>query len=159
MQGKRAALALGTLAFAMLVQTGCERPRPPVNGIAGFELAKTTLADVQPRSLACNQGDNYTRCWIDARQSIMGRVPQIELDFAGKNDLLAEIKMEIPGCRLDELEAWFVDKLGNPTEKGKDRVIWAQKYMFLLIEVAGPARCHVTAVAPEDTERVERVKS
>lgn len=149
-------------AILAVVAGGCERPRAPVNGIGGFELARTTLAGVQPHSTQCmEQEGNVTRCWINARQAILGRTPQIELDFAGTGPdaLLAEIVLQVPGCDLDKLRAWFEDKLGKPSEERDQKVLWEQKFMVLSAEINGPSRCLITAVAPQDGERVERVKN
>jgi hypothetical protein len=159
---RRSSAELAALFVAIaILASGCERPRAPVNGIGGFELARTTLAGVQPHSTQClEQQNNVTRCWLNARQAIMGRIPQIELDFAGTapDSVLAEIVLQVPGCQLDQLTSWFEDKLGAPTARSEQKVLWEQKYMVLSAEINGPSRCLITAVAPVDEERVERVK-
>lgn len=150
----------GVCALLAVVVAGCERPRAPVNGLAGFKLAETTLASVQSKSLACHEGDDYTRCWVSSQQAILGQVPQIELDFAGKTPgaVLAEILMEVPGCQLGEIESWFADRLGKPAKKSERHLIWKKKYIFLRIDHLPPARCHIKAVSPSDSARVKKLE-
>lgn len=136
----------------------CERPKAPVNGIGGFELAKTTLGAVVGQATGrCFDSQGRTNCMIISRQTIAKRTPQIQLEFAGSepSSLLRRIFLDIPGCNLDEIRGWFEERLGAADNKSDKGALWRQKYIVLSMLMSGPARCTVTAVDPVDTTNVE----
>ncbi len=161
MSGKATAVVLGALTAA-LAAGGCERAKAPVNGLAGYELGKTTLASVEAQGDSrCFEKDGFVRCLVMRRRQVAGHTAQIELDFAGKTpqSVLAEIMLEIPGCRPDDLKSWFVERIGKATEDGEKNTVWSRKHIYLSLKVVGPARCQVVAVHPVDEERIERLKT
>lgn len=136
----------------------CERPKAPVNGIGGFELAKTTLGAVEDQATGrCFDSQGRTNCMIMSRQTIAKRVPQIQLEFAGSEPsaLLRRIFLDIPGCNLDDIRAWFEERMGGADHKSDKGALWRQKYIVLSMLMSGPSRCTVTAVDPVDTPKVE----
>ena len=155
-------IALGTgLWLALAVALGaCDRPKAPVNGIGGFVLAKTTLSTVARQGTAqCFDSGGHTNCLIIAQQSIAGRTPQMQLEFASNqpNAVLRRIIMDIPGCVLDETRAWFQERLGKPNRSDDAGALWQQKYMVMSLRVTGPSRCQVIAVDPVDEANVTQL--
>ena len=153
--------ALGiSLAFAWLA--GCERAKPLINGLAGFELGATTLAVVSGKALRCytNPQTSTERCFIRPATSIAGRVPDVQIDFDGKTlqSTVAEITLTIPGCRFDSLASWLEDKLGKASNVGQKRAYWAQKLICVAAEESSPARCQVTAVKADDKQRIAAIR-
>ena len=146
---------LATLPF------GCDRAQPPVNGLAGFELGKTMLADV-PSQARCylEPKRDIQRCIFLPATSIAGRSPEVQLDFDGKGPqaTVAEIILTIPGCRFDELTSWLGERIGKVSETGDKRAFWQRDQIFVAAEESGPARCYVTAVKPTDTARVASLR-
>lgn len=153
-----AGLSVVALGIALgLVLGACERPKAPVNGIGGFVLANTTLSSVARQSTAqCFDSSGHTSCLILAPQSIAGRTPQIQLEFASDQPsaVLRRIVLEIPGCTLDETRAWFEERLGKPDRSDDTGALWQQKYMVTSLRVTGPSRCQVIAVDPVDEANV-----
>ena len=149
---------LGILVSLSLVGlSGCERPRAPVNGIGGFELAKTTLGSVENQAIGrCFDSQERTNCIIMARQTIAKRTPQIQLEFAGTkaSSVLRRIFLDIPGCDLDETRTWFEERMGAPSNKSEKGALWRQKHIVLSLIAGGPARCSVTAADPVDDPNV-----
>lgn len=146
------------LVAALAALSACERPRAPVNGIGGFQLAKTQLGAVDNLSTArCFQSQDRMSCMILARQTIADRTPQIQLEFAGSlpTSLLRRILLEIPGCELGEVRSWFEERIGKANRADDASAIWQQKYMVLGLWVSSPGRCQVAAVDPVDEPNVE----
>jgi hypothetical protein len=154
------ALGIG-LGLALGIALGaCDRPKAPVNGIGGFVLAKTTLASVANQGAGqCFESSGHTSCLLLAQQSIAGRSPQIQLEFAGNQSdaVLRRILMEIPGCVLGETRAWFEERLGKPDRSDDAGALWQQTYMVTSVRVTGPSRCQVVAVDPVDEPNVTQL--
>ena len=149
--------AIAGLGVALCL-CACERPKAPVNGIGGYELAKTTLGSVEGKANGrCFDSQGRTNCMIIARSTIAKRTPQIQLEFAGTepNALLRRIFLDIPGCNLDEIREWFEERMGKASHKSEEGALWQQKYIVLSMLSSGPARCTVTAADPSDLPRVE----
>lgn len=153
--------AIVCLSLALCV-SACERPKAPVNGIGGFELAKTTLGAVENQATGrCFDSQGRTNCMIISRQTIAKRTPQIQLEFAGSEPsaLLRRIFLDIPGCNVDEIRSWFEDRIGKADHRSDKGALWRQKYIVLSMLLSGPARCTVTAVDPVDTPKVDLLLS
>ena len=150
------ALLLSLFAFV-----GCDRAAPPVNGLAGFELGKTMLAEI-PKEARCyvNPETNTQRCIVLPATSIAGRRPDVQLEFNGTapQSTVTEIILTIPGCRFGELTDWFVDKIGKAGEIAEKRAYWSRKHAFIAVFESSPARCEVTAVTPKNQERVAALR-
>lgn len=152
--------AVSLAVFCLCLFLGCERPKQPVNGLGGFELGKTTLAQVQGTARCIDRGQ-FMRCIVITSQSVAGLPTQIELDFSGKttDSQLVEILAEVAGCDVPKVTAWFAERAGKPTEIADKHAYWAQQYIFLSLKEIAPSRCHVIAVRPEDSERIARIKN
>lgn len=154
-------LALVIVGCWAVATAGCDRPKAPIHGIAGFAPGQTMLADI-PTQARCfvNPESDTQRCLLMPTTSIAGRRPDVQLEFDGKTpqSKVTEVILTIPGCRFDELVAWFDDKVGKASEAEARRAIWVQERIFIAAVESGPARCYVTAVAPGNKERVAALR-
>ncbi len=148
------------IGLSVAVIGACERPKAPVNGIGGFQLGKSKLSGLQGAASArCFDTKGKARCLILARQAIAGRTPQTQLEFAGNQpeSTLERIVMEIPGCNIGEVRAWFEKRLGDVSMESDKGVLWQQKYMVLSLYISGPSRCQVLAVEPSNESAIAEV--
>jgi len=116
----------------------CERPKPPVNGIAGFEVGRTRLGSVG--GIPTNAG-KFTRVYAGSVK-LAERTASVELLFNGAqtDSVLLEILLDIPGCRPELLDKDLVGRIGKPTEQADKNAFWALKYVFIAARVVGPAK-------------------
>ena len=151
------ALALG----GVVVATGCDRAKAPVNGLAGFSPGKTMLADI-PSEARCfvNPESDTQRCLLLPTTSIAGKRPNVQLEFDGKTpqSKVTEVILTVPGCRFDELVGWLDEKVAKATESTDKRAIWLEEQIFIAAEESGPARCEVAAVAPDNKARIAALR-
>ncbi len=151
-------LAVGAL---LALATGCDRAKPKINGLAGFELGETILADI-PSQARCfeNPKSETQRCILLPATQIAGRRPKVQLDFDGNapQSKVTEIILTIPGCNYDQLVVWLDEKLGKTDDKAEKRAYWIHEQVFIAAEENGPARCYVTAVRPQDKKRVASLR-
>ncbi|MEM9489293.1 MAG: hypothetical protein AAGC55_09120 [Myxococcota bacterium] len=154
--------ALG-LALCAVASVGCERPRAPLNGLAGFSIGQTTRASVENKGRCYENPDAQAwRCLVRPVATIAGRSPDVQLDFDSMdmNALLTEITLTVPGCKFADLNAWLDERLGaeSRSSAGAKHAYWTQQLIFVAAGEISPARCQITAVKSDDQPRISALK-
>jgi hypothetical protein len=147
--------ALVTGLFLVALAAGCRR-EAPVNGIGGFEIGKTQLGSLSGRCFPASD-EPLMLCPSIAAAPLADQKGNIDLYFGGKttDSTLIEILLDVAFCRPEPLEAFLIEKLGQPKGRVGKRAFWSNEYVYISAALpADPTRCEINFVSSNDKERI-----
>ncbi len=153
-----AVVVAAVTALTMIASGGCTRDRE-IDGVAGYSLERTTLADAPG---ICSAQDDLTWCHNNPGVSFGERPASVDLYFRGEEDdaPLVEILLGISACRPAEVEGVLMSQLGEPDVRRGSILRWDGAYAVTVAQLAKDTRaCEVNIVSPDDEERIAELMS
>lgn len=146
------------LAAVAVASAACKRDRE-IDGVAGWSLERTTLADAQG---ICSPYGELTWCYRNPGLSLGEQRASVDLYFRGDDDdaPLVEILLAINACRPAEVEGVLSSQLGDPAMRRDSVLRWDGAYAitFAQLESKGGS-CEINIVSPDDDDRIAELSA